>query len=152
MLAIYLSNPEFVEQNEGSEGESGRYDLDRWLRDWQVMQMMGSHRLGCYLQANSTPIGFVDFLEENENDGYSWLGALVVHRDYQRRGFGTEIFRCLAEHFRGYTGWTALRAGVKVRNQGGLVFLKHLGFTVLEEKSGRFTGGIQQFFILEVAL
>ncbi len=43
--------------------------------------MPGSHRLGCYLRSAGTPIGFVDFLEENEDDGSPWLGALVVHRD-----------------------------------------------------------------------
>jgi hypothetical protein len=70
LLPIYLSNPAFVEQNEGSEGEIGRYDLDRWQRDWHIMQMMpGNHRLGCYLKTNLTPGGFLDFLEEHE-DGY----------------------------------------------------------------------------------
>ena len=31
-----------------AEGFSPRYDLDRWQRDWYVMQMLpGSHQLGC---------------------------------------------------------------------------------------------------------
>jgi len=153
LLDIYMSNPDFVEQNEGSEGDPGRYDLDRWLRDWHILQMLpGSHRLGCYLQSSGTPIGIVDFLEENEDDGYPWLGTLIVHRDYQRQGFGTEIFHCLATHFRQQMGWTALRAGVRTQNERGLAFLQHLGFRVLEEKSGRFSGGIQPFFIMEIAL
>jgi hypothetical protein len=58
LLPIYLSNPAFVEQNEGSEGEIGLYDLDRWQRDWQIMKMMpGNHRLGCYLKTDLTPVG-----------------------------------------------------------------------------------------------
>jgi len=97
LLPVYLSNPAFVEQNEGSEGEIGRYDLDRWQRDWHILQMMpGSHRLGCYLKMDHTPVGFLDFLEEHD-DGYPWLGTLVIQKDYQRQGLGSETFHCLVD-------------------------------------------------------
>jgi RimJ/RimL family protein N-acetyltransferase len=150
LLPVYTSNPEFVQQNEGSEGEAGRYDLDRWQRDWHVMQMLpGSHQLGCYLKPENTPVGIIHFLEENEDDGKPWLGTLVIHKDSQRQGLGTEAFRCLAEHFRQQTDWTVLRAGVKAQNEPGLAFLKHLGFKSIKEGSGRFAGGIQTFFVME---
>jgi len=152
LLPIYMSNPAFVEQNEGSEGEIGRYDLDRWQRDWHIMQMMpGSHRLGCYLKPNLTPVGFLDFLEEHE-DGYPWLGTLVILSAYQRQGLGTETFQCLAEYAQQQMAWTTLRAGVKAVNEVGLAFLKHLGFQIIEEGSQQFAGGLQQFFIMEYAI
>lgn len=153
LLPIYTSNPEFVRQNEGSEGEIGRYDLDRWQRDWYVMQMLpGSHQLGCYLKTENTPVGIVHFLEENEDDGKPWLGTLVIHKDYQRQGLGAEVFRCLTEHFCQQTDWTILRAGVKAQNKAGLAFLKRTGFQNVKEGSGRFAGGVQTFFVLEFTL
>lgn len=153
LLPIYTSNPEFVRQNEGSEGEPGRYDLDRWQRDWYIMQMLpGSHQLGCYLRTENTPVGTVHFLEENEDDGKPWLGTLVVHKDYQRQGLGAEIFHCLIEHFRQQTDWTTLRASVKAQNEAGLAFLQSMGFQSLKEGSGRFAGGMQTFYVLDFKL
>ncbi|SRR5258708_6103578 len=153
LLPVYTSNPAFVQQNEGSEGEIGRYDLARWQRDWQIAQMMpGSHWLGCYLNTDGTPVGTVQFLEENESDGMPWLGALVIHQAYQRQGLGTEALRCITAHFRQHTDWTTLRAGVKAQNEVGLAFLKHMGFQAVNTGSGRFAGGVQQFFVIDLTL
>jgi RimJ/RimL family protein N-acetyltransferase len=152
LLPIYLSNPVFVEQNEGSEGEIGRYDLDRWQRDWHILQMLpGSHRLGCYLKSDLTPVGFLDFLEEHE-DGYPWLGTLVIEKASQRRGLGTEVFQGLVEHARQKTTWTVLCAGVKAVNEGGLAFLNYLGFKSAQERSERFSGGLQRYILMEYTL
>lgn len=152
LLPVYLSNPAFVEQNEGSEGEIGRYDLDRWQRDWHIMKMMpGNHRLGCYLKTDLTPVGLLDFLEEHE-DGYPWLGTLVIHSAYQRQGLGTETFQCLTTYAQQQMAWTTLHAGVKAVNEEGLAFLKYLGFQTIEERSQRFAGGFQQFLSMEYAV
>jgi RimJ/RimL family protein N-acetyltransferase len=152
LLPAYLSNPTFVEQNEGSEGEIGRYDLARWQRDWSIMQMMpGSHRLGCYLKTDLTPVGFLDFLEEHD-DGFPWLGTLVIHKAYQRQGLGTETFHCLIAYAHQQMGWSRLHAGIKAVNDEGRAFLKHLGFQVIEEGSQQFAGGLQQYYIMEYAV
>ena len=152
LLPIYLSNPTFLEQNEGSEGEIGRYDLDRWQRDWHIQQMLpGSHRLGCYLKEDHAPVGFLDFLEKHE-DGYPWLGSLVIDKGSQRRGFGSEAFQGLIEYARQEQTWIILRAGVKAVNEGGLAFLKHLGFQIAEEHNERFASGLQRYLLMEYAL
>jgi RimJ/RimL family protein N-acetyltransferase len=152
LLPIYLSNPTFVEQNEGSEGEIGRYDLDRWQRDWHILQMLsGSHRLGCYFKSDLTPVGFLDFLEEHE-DGYPWLGALVIAKASQRRGLGSEAFHGLVEYVRQERTWTILRAGVKAANEDGVAFLNHLGFQIAEEQTERFAGGLQRHILMEYTI
>jgi RimJ/RimL family protein N-acetyltransferase len=121
LLPIYLSNPTFVEQNEGSEGS----DL--------------------------SPVGFLDFLEEHE-DGYPWLGALVIENVSQRRGLGSEVFQGLVDYARREMSWSILRAGVKAVNEGGLALLTHVGFQIAEERSERFAGGLQRFILMEYAL
>lgn len=152
LFDTYMSNPDLVRQNEGSEGKPGRYDLDRWLRDWQIMQLLaGSHRLGCYLRSSRRAVGIVDFLEEN-SDGYPWLGTLILHKEVQRQGLGTEIFACLAGYFHRQMGWTTLRVGVNAQNVAGLAFLKRMGFQVFVEKSARSPDGSQAYFLLERAL
>jgi RimJ/RimL family protein N-acetyltransferase len=152
LLPIYLSNPAFVEQNEGSEGEIGRYDLDRWQRDWQIQQMLpGAHRLGCYLKQDLIPVGFLDFLEEHE-DGYPWLGALVIDGASHRQGFGSEAFQGLIDYAGENMAWTTLRAGVKAVNEEGVAFLTHLGFRMAEAGSERFSGGLQRFLVMEYSI
>lgn len=153
LLPVYTSNPAFVQQNEGSEGEVGRYDLARWRRDWQIAQMMpGNHWLGCYLKTEQMPVGIVLFLAEHEEDGQPWLGSLVVHKEYQRQGLGTEIFQRLTDYFRQELGWSNLRAGVKAQNEVGLAFLERMGFQMVKSGNGRFSEGIQTFFVADFAL
>lgn len=150
LLPIYSSNPEFVEQNEGSESEPGRYDLARWQRDWTIMQMLpGNHQLGCYLRSDSTPVGILYFLEENEEDGKPWLGTLVIHRDHQRQGLGSEALSCLIEHLR-QQGWSVLRAGINVQNQRGFAFLSAQRFSVVKETQE--VDGVPTLRIMERAL
>lgn len=123
LLAVYMSNPEVVRRMEGSEGEVGKYDLERWQRDWYVAQLIpGRHQLGCYLKENGEAVGFIDYLEEND-DGKPWLGQLMIHKAHQRQALATEAFQCLVEHFRRDYGWPLLRAWVLEMNGPGVAFL-----------------------------
>jgi RimJ/RimL family protein N-acetyltransferase len=153
VLPVYLSNPDFLQQQEGSEGEAGRYDLERWQRDWAISQMMpGSHWYGCYLKANDEAVGFIAYLEENEDDSKPWLGALTIHKAYQRQGLGSEAFYRLIDYFRHYYGWSLLRAGVLESNQAGRAFLQHLEFQPVKEGLKQFPGGDQRFIVFERSL
>lgn len=128
LLAIYQSNPEFVHQNEGSAGEPGHYDMKMLQRDWWVLRMMpGSHVLAITLKETGELIGRADFLEEHE-DGYPWLGALVLDAAYQQQGLGREAFERLADYFRTTYGWPRLRLGVRKANTGAQRFWRGLGF------------------------
>lgn len=153
VLPVYLSNPDFLQQQEGSEGEAGRYDLERWQRDWSIAQMMpGRHMFACYLKPNGEVVGFIDYLEENADDGKPWLGTLTIHKEYQRQGLGTEAFHRLADYFRNHYGWPVLRAGVLEQNAAGLAFVRAVGFQAVEEGLKRFPGGEQRFIVFERSL
>jgi RimJ/RimL family protein N-acetyltransferase len=152
VLPVYLSNPDLVQQQEGSEGEAGRYDLERFQRDWAVAQMMpGRHMLGCYLKMQGDAVGFIEFWEEAE-DGNPWLGTLTIHKAQQRQGLGSEAFYRLIDYFRNHYGWPILRAGVLEQNAAGLAFAQHLGFRPVEQKLERFSGGEQPFIVFERSL
>lgn len=152
VLPVHLSNPDFLRQMEGSEGEAGRYDLARWQRDWQIAQMMpGRHTLACYLKdtgETGEAVGYVEYLEEHD-DGAPWIGVLTIHRAHQRQGLGTEAFRRLMEHFREAYGWSLLHAGVLENNEAGLGFARHLGFQPIGQHTSRMSGGIQPFIVFE---
>jgi RimJ/RimL family protein N-acetyltransferase len=152
VLPVHLSNPDFLRQMEGSEGEAGRYDLARWQRDWQVAQMMpGRHTLACYLKDSGEAVGYVEYLEEHD-DGAPWIGVLTIQRTHQRQGLGTEAFQRLSKHFREDYGWSLINGGVLETNGAGLGFARHLGFQPIRQLTSRMSGGIQQFIIFELAL
>jgi len=129
LLPVYLSNPEYVAQSEGSRGEVGYFDLEMFQRDWQIAQMTpGRHMLGVYLKMTSEAIGLADYLEEYPEDGQPWLGLLMIARAHQRQGLGTEAFACLAAYFKNHHGWSSLRVGVMKTNTAALAFWRRLGF------------------------
>ena len=153
MLPVYMSNPDFLQQQEGSEGEAGRFDLERWQRDWSIAQMMpGNHWLGCYLKPHGEAVGFIGYLEEHEDDGTPWLGAIIIYKAYQRQGLGTEAFHRLIDYFRNHYHWSVLRAGMLEQNAAGMAFAQHLGFHPVKEGLKQFPGGAQRFIIFERSL
>ena len=161
-LPIYLSNPAFMQRQEGSEGEPGRYDLARWQRDWSIAQYMpGRHLLvACLKDEQRTAIGLIDYLEQND-DGLPHLGTLIIHKDYQRYGLATEIFRALTHFFRETYRWSVLRASVAQAHPDsdesimpdplGVLFLRHLGFRPVVQEPKRWQGvhGRQNVFLFE---
>jgi RimJ/RimL family protein N-acetyltransferase len=129
LLPVYLSNPEYVAQSEGSRGEVGYFDLEMFQRDWQIAQMTpGRHMLGMYLKETNEAVGLADFLEENPEDSQPWLGFLMIARAHQRQGLGAEAFERLAAYFNDRYGWPSLRVGVMKTNTAALAFWRRLGF------------------------
>lgn len=136
LLEVYLSNPDFVAMNEGARGEQGYYDLEMFQRDWQVQRMMpGGRVLGIYLKETDEAVGQANYLEENPDDGMPWLGLLMIAREHQRRGLGTEAFRQLAAFFHEMYGWPVLRIGVLKQNRLALAFWERRGFRRVETTS-----------------
>lgn len=154
VLPVYESNPDVMQRMEGSEGEAGRYDLERWQRDWSIAQLMpGRHMLACYLKEHGDAIGFIDYIEEDDN-GKPFLGQLMIHKAYQRQGFGSEAFQCLTNHFRKEYGWPLLRSWILEENEPGVSFLHHIGFQPIaqEPRKWRLPGGVQPFIVMEYEL
>jgi len=152
ILSVLLSDSEHLRRQEGSEGEPGRYDLDRWQRDWSIGQMMsGRHMLGCYLKASQEAIGYVEFMEEVD-DGMPWLGMLLIHMEHRRQGLGTETFQRLIAMFRTEYQWPFLKAWVATENEVGYAFAQYVGFHIAEKKTVRLAGGMQEIVLLEYSL
>lgn len=132
LLEAYRSNPAFVAHQEGARGEAGYFDLEMLQRDWWLARMMpGRHMLAIYDKATGAAVGMADFMEEHPEDGTPWLGALVIARNWQRHGLGTETYAALAAAFRERYHWSALRIGVGTWNSGAQTFWERLDFQPL---------------------
>jgi len=86
-----------------------------------------------FILLDETYIGILDYLEHNPRDGYPWLGLLIIHRDYQGYGFGTNAYFTFEEELK-EKGIKQLRLGVLVENNSAKSFWKSAGFNYLENK------------------
>ena len=130
LLAISLSNPEFLDLTEGSSGEHGHYDLEMLERDWHLGTLdPGRHQLLGRL-ADGTAAARLDLLDENPRDGYPWIGLLMVHADHVGKGLGREGAAVAVERL----GGPPVRLGVLIGNAPALAFWERVGAVEVERR------------------
>lgn len=86
-----------------------------------------------FVKADETYIGIIDYMENNPNDGFPWLGFLMIHGDYQGYGYGTNAYFLFEEKMK-KLGKVAIRLGVMKENTSAKHFWEELGFSFFEEK------------------
>ncbi|GAC1359817.1 MAG: hypothetical protein NVSMB44_10330 [Ktedonobacteraceae bacterium] len=149
-LPIYLSNQDYLQFTEGSGGEVGPYDLERWQRDWYIAQfMVGRHILCCELKDSNEPVGILDYIEENDSDGKLWLGLIIIHSSFQRQRLGSEALDHLVKYLYQKKGLSLLRANVSEHDVRGRAFLQYMGFQPIGMISKQLPAGMQKLIIYE---
>lgn len=129
---VYLTNRQFLDWSNLSD-----YDGAALRRDWEeVRQTPGRFLLGIYRKGTGDAVGVVDFLEQNPDDGFPWLGLLIIRRDQQGQGIGHEAYERLAEYFRTDRGWQVLRLSILRQNLPAFAFWRHLGFRPVSGDAG----------------
>ncbi|WP_416826036.1 GNAT family N-acetyltransferase [Ectobacillus polymachus] len=86
-----------------------------------------------FIKADDTYIGLVDYLENNEKDGYPWLGLLMIHGDYHHFGYGTNAYYFIEEMLI-KQGKSKLRLGIFKNNNIAKSFWTKMGYTYYETK------------------
>lgn len=76
-----------------------------------------------------------------------WLGLLMIHRDFQRRGFGRESAGGFLQ-WAATQGWPEVRLGVVKENRDALSFWRALGFREYERKEKRLPSGVKQIICM----
>jgi GNAT superfamily N-acetyltransferase len=98
--------------------------------------------LGVFLREGHERIGFLEYWERAETDGKPWVGLLMIHRDYQRQGFGSEIAKGFLRWAES-RGWPEVRVGVLEENKEALAFCRSLGFEPYAVKEKRMPSGLK---------
>jgi RimJ/RimL family protein N-acetyltransferase len=138
-LEIINSNPEFNMLENGMEG--------RELSDMEE-EFMNPDTISVLIKLDDTYIGVLDYLMENPNDQYPWLGLLVIHGSYQGYGFGSQAFALYEKEMRN-RGVKHVRIGVLKDNEKARSFWKALGFLYI--KTALWKNG-KEIFIYEKAV
>lgn len=151
LYAVHVSNPDYLRLTEGTSDEVGVYSKDQMLRDLQVAEWTGRTPLGVFLREGHKLIGFLEYWEQAETDGKPWLGLLMIHRDYQRRGFGSEITKGFLRWAES-RGWPEVRIGVLEENEKALAFWRSLGFEPYAVKEKRMPSGLKSVVCMRYSI
>jgi RimJ/RimL family protein N-acetyltransferase len=124
MHRVFASNPDFLQLRE----EMAPYDLESVTRYWEAATLgPGRHVLVAVHKDTGIVIGVLDFVDRSPADGMPWIGLVMIHRDHQRRGFGTEAVQAVAG-FVGSQGHRGVRMAVIEDDETGSAFARHVGF------------------------
>ncbi|WP_068620875.1 GNAT family N-acetyltransferase [Paenibacillus tuaregi] len=115
------------------------------LDDMNESSKLGAERV--LLQVDNEYIGVMDWIMENPNDGYPWLGLLAIHKQFQRKGYARQALARYCELMR-ERGVSSFRIGVLVDNEPAQQFWTRMGFR--EVKNGKM--GEKPIIIYEKAL
>lgn len=88
------------------------------------------------VQLDEKNVGVIDYLMENPNDHYPWIGLFMIHRQFQSKGYGTTIYQAFEERLKN-EGNDVVRLGVLETNDDGVTFWESLGFIFYEARPWR---------------
>ncbi len=120
-LAILNSNPYYNRLNKGKEHITAS---ELQTEQAEVRKLGAERRLICW---DDIPIGIVEWLPLNPEDGYPWLGLYMLHSRLHRTGYGAAALREL-ERLLLATGMTELRLAVLLENEPAHAFWKKQQF------------------------
>jgi ribosomal protein S18 acetylase RimI-like enzyme len=80
-----------------------------------------------YIKQDEDPIGLIHFLPKNPHDNHTWIGLLIIHKEYQRNGLGSYALRLLENKLKGQD-FDKVRLCVQNGNDNGAAFWNKNGF------------------------
>ena len=151
LLAVALSNPQFLATHEGSGGEPGAYDRSMLERDLAVAGLDPLRHPLVVRRTDGEVVGWAEVLDEHPRDGVPWIGLLEMRADVHRQGLGREAAEALAGWYAA-RGSTALRLGVDHGNDAAAAFWRSLGYRPVDRRERPSPQGPLGVEVLELAL
>jgi GNAT superfamily N-acetyltransferase len=72
-------------------------------------------------------VGIIDYQWKSPQDGHPWIGLLLIHRQYEKQGIGSEAFARF-ESMVNEKRKSVIRLGVHEKNDAGYFFWTKQGF------------------------
>lgn len=121
-LEIYNSNPYFNQLSTGKD----ELTRDEVLTEITDSKNMGAERF--LIKDGELYVGIMDYLMRNPNDDCTWLGLLLIKKEYQSKGYGYQTLNLFHEQMKDRQV-DKFRIGVIVDNEPAHAFWKRQGFT-----------------------
>lgn len=127
-MEILNSDPFFMRVTKGKDS----FTLQEALVEIHESEELGTERY--FIIKDDERIGILEFLMNNPADSYTWLGLLLIAKEHQRQGYGTEVFKnfCSMMVDRGVH---TFRIGVSRGNEPAIAFWNALGFKPVEVRT-----------------
>jgi len=126
-LAIVNSNRFFNLVSKDKEQLSSE-DL---LHEINESEKVGAERF--VIKDNNQFVGIIEFLMNNPNDGYTWLGLLTIRNELQNKGYGkqalNEFYKIMKER-----QVNVFRIGVILENEPAHKYWRNQGFMEVSKK------------------
>lgn len=108
-----------------------QFSMNDVLEEIQESLEIGAERF--LIQDGEHDVGVMDYLMLNPNDGYPWLGLMLIKKEFQGKGYGKLALQGYEERMR-EQGVRVVRLGVLMANEPGHRFWKKQGFKEVEMK------------------
>ena len=121
LLPVFNSNPEYQLLTNGvptitlADLQSTFDELSLPAAHWFVLSIQEQF------------IGVLHLLLESLHDGKSWIGLLLIHKHFQRKGYGKEALGVM-ERYLVSAGKTSVHVGVVAENEPALLFFGKAGY------------------------
>jgi len=149
VLEIFNSNPDFIEDLEGSTAKRA-YTLSE-VKAWPVFQGPARENqrfLEVRLKENRNLVGFGDLLTPHPKEFLAALGLLIIRRDCQSQGLGRETVSAI-EATLASEGWPQVEIVVQMVRPRSLRFWESCGYQYVRDG---FNEGGQPCWVLRKAL
>jgi ribosomal protein S18 acetylase RimI-like enzyme len=147
---VYASNEEFFLLTEGRAAAVERSigDTDALPPGYNPSQKL---YVGCFDRANGKPVAVMDLLRGYPNEGCVWIGLLLVHTGYKRRGVGSVLTDAVCGVVKA-KGCTSAQLGVVAGNDAALAFWTRCGFAELRKAKANIAGTEKDVVVMEKRL
>ncbi|MGG1660448.1 N-acetyltransferase family protein [Brevibacillus sp. NRS-1366] len=130
LLLVYNSNPDYMEYANGQR----QVTIQTVLEDHEENLSFADSYAFCLREATGGAIvGIAQFILCNPRDGHPWLGLIMLHSRYQKKGYAKEFLDHLIRWYQ-ENGYHCLHLGVLAKNQRVVPFYEKYGFRVYEER------------------
>lgn len=148
LYQVYMSNPDYVNLAEGTNDGIGTYTKEQMLRDLHIAELTGRKVIGIFKKEDQNLIGFLEYWEKADVDQMPWLGLVIIHKKYQRKGYGTEVTKAFLQ-WATSAGWPEVRIAVVEDLKDVLSFWQSLGFQPFAKQEKRFPSGMKQLVCMK---
>jgi len=134
VVDLYRSNPEYCR----SAGEYDPEDIRADRVEADLREEAGTEG-GQVLLARDEKgrlVGLVCLLDRHPADGLPWIGLLMVHGDFRRKGVGRLLVELVERRFGG-EGRDGVRLAVLENNPAALAFWSSLGWREIDRRADR---------------
>ncbi|MFF1812235.1 GNAT family N-acetyltransferase [Streptomyces sp. NPDC058251] len=134
VVELYASNPEYC-------CAAGEYDPENLQADRveaDLREEAGTE--GCKVllarDGQGQLVGLVCLLDRHPTDGWPWIGLLMVHGSFHRKGIGGVLTNLVEERFRSEER-NGIRLAVLENNPAALTFWSSLGWQEIDRRADR---------------